>query len=66
MNSFLPNGNILATYPVGDETIMSVGIKEIPLSDPDYESYTFFMTSADEARALAALAEYRKAHSKAS
>lgn len=66
MNSFLPNGNILATYPVGDEDLMSIGIKEIPLSDPDYESYTFFKSSADESKALAALAEYRKAHPKAS
>lgn len=66
MNSLLPNGNILAAYGAGNGDMVTSLVKEIHPSDPDYEAYTFFMTSEDEKRALAILETYRRTHAEAS
>ncbi len=62
MNKLLPNGNILAVYGAGDDEIMTSLVKEVPPSDPEYESCTFFMSDDDEKTALEILTEYRLRH----
>lgn len=41
---------------------MACGTQEVHPSDPGYEGCTFFMSDADEKKALEILAEYRKNH----
>lgn len=66
MNKLLPNGNIQAVYGAGDDTIMTSLVKEVPPSDPEYESCTIIMSLSDAKKARAILAEYRNAHPVAS
>jgi hypothetical protein len=64
MNKLLPNGNILALLPVGDESLLACGTQEVAPSDPGYEGCTFFMSTAEEEKALAILAKHKAATAK--
>ena len=66
MNKLLPNGNIQAVYGAGDENMMTSLVKEVPPSDPEYESCTIIMSLDDAEKARAILAAYRRAHPVAS